>query len=39
MFETIKKHLDEVIEVSDKCPDKYQVKCFEILLDSLVSSP
>jgi len=36
MFETIKKHLDEVIEVSDKCPDKYQVKCFEILLDSLV---
>lgn len=36
MFEAIKKHLDEVIEISDKCPDKYQVKCFEILLDSLV---
>lgn len=36
MFETVKQHLNEVIEISDKCPDKYQVKCFEVLLDSLV---
>lgn len=36
MFETVKEHLNEVIEISDKCPDKYQVKCFEVLLDSLV---
>ena len=36
MFETISNHLNEVIDIADKCPDKYQVKCFEILLDALV---
>ena len=36
MFENVKVSLNEVIEIANKCPDKYQVKCFEILLDSLV---
>lgn len=36
MFETISNHLNEVIDIANKCPEKYQVKCFEILLDALV---
>jgi hypothetical protein len=36
MFEKIKDSLSEIIEIADKCPERYQVKCFEILLDSLV---
>ena len=36
MFETVKEKLDEVISISEKCPEKYQIKCFEILLDALV---
>lgn len=37
MFETAKQHLNDVIEIADKCPEKYQEKCFEVLLESLVS--
>lgn len=36
MFEIIRNYLNEVIDIADKCPEKYQVKCFEILLDALV---
>lgn len=36
MLETISNYLNEVIDIADKCPEKYQVKCFEILLDALV---
>jgi len=35
MFEIVKQHLKDIIEIADECPEKYQVKCFEILLDSL----
>jgi hypothetical protein len=36
MFEKIRNCLNEVINIADQCPEKYQVKCFEILLDALV---
>ena len=36
MFEKVKEHLNEIIGIADKCPEKYQVKCFEILLGALV---
>jgi len=36
MFEKVKEHLNEVINIANKCPEKYQEKCFEILLSSLV---
>ena len=36
MFEKISNYLNEVIDIANKCPEKYQVKCFEILLDALV---
>lgn len=36
MFEKVKGHLNEIIDIADKCPEKYQEKCFEILLSSLV---
>jgi len=35
MFENVKVSLNEVIEIANKCPERYQVKCFEILLDAL----
>lgn len=36
MFEKVRECLNEVIDIANKCPEKYQVKCFEILLDSVV---
>jgi hypothetical protein len=36
MFEKVKEHLNEVINIANKCPEKYQEKCFEILFSSLV---
>jgi hypothetical protein len=36
MFEKVKERLDEVISIAGKCPEQYQVKCFEILLSALV---
>lgn len=36
MFEEVRSSLKEVIEISDKCPEKYQTKCFEVLLEALV---
>lgn len=36
MLEEIRNCLNEVIGIANECPEKYQVKCFEILLDALV---
>jgi len=36
MFEKVKEHLDEIVSIAGKCPEQYQVKCFEILLSALV---
>ena len=36
MLEKIKDKLNEVVAIAETCPEKYQVKCFEILLSSLV---
>ena len=36
MLEKIKESLKEVVAIAETCPEKYQVKCFEILLSSLV---
>lgn len=36
MFEKIRDSIKEVIEIADKCPEKYQIKCFEVLLESVL---
>lgn len=36
MFNKVKECLSEIIAIADKCPEKYQVKCFEVLLNALV---
>jgi len=36
MFDKVKEHLDEIVSIAGKCPEQYQVKCFEILLSALV---
>jgi len=38
MLEVIKNNINEVLAIAEKCPEKYQLKCFEILLDALVRS-
>ncbi len=38
MLEKIKDELNEVIAIADQCPEKYQVKCFEILLSALLGT-
>ncbi len=37
MFENIMDNLKEVIAIADSCPEKYQVQCFKILLNSLLA--
>ena len=32
----VKNKIDSVIEIAEKCPEKYQVKCFEILLSFII---
>ena len=32
MFENVSEHLDEVLRLSERCPEKYQVPCFEALM-------
>ncbi len=36
MFDRVREHIGEVIDIANKCPDKYQEKCFEVLLSALV---
>ena len=36
MLVKIKDKLKEVVAIAETCPEKYQVKCFEILLSSFV---
>jgi hypothetical protein len=38
MFEKIRETLNEVTEIANKCPEKFQLKCFEILLDAVVKA-
>lgn len=38
MFEKIRVALNEVIEISNECPQELRLKCFEILLDALVKT-
>ena len=38
MFSIVRKHLDEILEISEKCPENYRVKCFELLLDYLLNA-
>jgi len=38
MLERIKEQLNDVINIADSCPEKYQVKCFEVLLNVLVAA-
>lgn len=38
MFAKVKDALEEVINLSNSCPDKYQLKCFEVLLSALTRS-
>jgi hypothetical protein len=37
MFERVKQNLKEVLEIAEKCPEPYRVKCFEVLLKTLAS--
>jgi len=38
MLDRIKQQLNDVITIADSCPEKYQVKCFEVLLNALLSA-
>ena len=37
MFENVSEHLDEVLRLAERCPEKYQVPCFEALMRVLTS--
>jgi hypothetical protein len=38
MFERVREGLKEIVELASECPEQYQVKCFEVLLQKLVQS-
>ena len=37
MFEHVSEYLDEAVRLADRCPEKYQVPCFEALIRILAS--
>ncbi len=36
MFKTVKENIEEILEITKKCPEKLQDKCFELLLGALL---
>ena len=38
MFENVAEHLDEAVRLSERCPEKYQLSCFEALIRVLAQS-
>ena len=38
MFEKIREGLREVISIADECPERFQAKCFELLLTALINN-
>ena len=38
MFENVAEHLDEAIRLSERCPEKYQIPCFQALIRVLAQS-
>ena len=32
MFENVAEHLDEAVRLAERCPEKYQIPCFEALI-------
>jgi len=37
VFEHVRERIKEILEIAETCPEKYQVKCFEVLLESLLT--
>ena len=37
VFENVSEYLDEAVRLADRCPEKYQVPCFEALIRILAS--
>ncbi|GIT44275.1 MAG: hypothetical protein Ct9H300mP11_22110 [Chloroflexota bacterium] len=35
MFENVGEHLDEAVRLAERCPEKYQLACFQALIRML----
>lgn len=38
MFENVAEHLDEAVRLAERCPEKYQIPCFQALIGVLAQS-
>ena len=38
MFENVAQHLDEAVRLAERCPEKYQIPCFQALIRVLAQS-
>lgn len=38
MFENVAEHLDEAVKLAERCPEKYQIPCFQALIGVLAQS-
>ena len=38
MFENVAEHLDEAVSLAERCPEKYQIPCFQALIGVLAQS-
>ena len=38
VFDNVHEHLDEVVRLAERCPEKYQISCFQALIRALVQS-
>jgi len=32
VFENVAEHLDEAVRLAERCPEKYQIPCFQALI-------
>ena len=38
VFENVAEHLDEAVRLAERCPEKYQIPCFQALIKVLAQS-
>ena len=38
MFENVAEHIDEAVRLAERCPEKYQIPCFQALIGVLAQS-
>lgn len=38
MFEQVRAHIEEILDIVERCPEKWQERCFDLLMSNLLQS-